>query len=242
MGIVKKGGGCFNIGDFALPDLEEKTGNSTSDNKLAAIKCEIENLRSQLRKKEKTIFLLKKEFKRLVEDEKEKSFEKGFKKGCDETTKSLAVEFENNILQLSEKVNQIIGDVASSKSNVILSAERAVLELVFLIAEKVLGKEIDRDKKAILPVIDGMLPYIDACETINIIAHPKDVEVLKKHESLWIPMAIKRSDICYEEKESIKRGGLVIKTNSGIVDARLEVQLDHIKAKFVELWVAAVDE
>ena len=71
---------------------------------------------------------------------------------------------------------------------------------------------------------------------MQIFATKEDIETLKSNKHLWQPIEAKDELIEYIERENFTKGSLIVKTEKGIVDARLEERISKIKDKFIELW------
>ena len=111
------------------------------------------------------------------------------------------------------------------KKQILEGSEKQILDLAFLIAGKVIHKEVSTGREVILSVLRDAMKNIQEREGIRIRLNPGDyrdiIEVKPDFFEIY-------GDISIEKDEGIGQGGAMIETNSGSVDARLDKQLNKI--------------
>ncbi len=144
-----------------------------------------------------------------VERTKQEGYEKGFQEGLQQG------------LELLFKAKEL-------RRKLFEDNEKEMIRLVFEIAGKVIGRELNENDKAILNVI--RLAIHDAVgEKIYVQVSPQDYENVKKHEKELIEKLEYGKTLIFRQNESVKKGGCVIETEIGTIDAQLETQLQAIK-------------
>lgn len=112
-------------------------------------------------------------------------------------------------------------------------AEPELRRLAVAIAEKILGRELALSSEAVVDVVRTALRAARARREITIRVHPDDVSaVLAARERLARELA-RPADLAVIADGEVGRGGCVIDTEVGAIDARLEVQLAAIERALV---------
>jgi len=157
----------------------------------------------------------------------EQGFSEGVKKGS-ETQKDEAL-FVMNAL------HAVMEGVGSFKEKTIEATEKQLLDISFSIAERIIHQEISRDEKVILSVLKAAFKNIVERENIKIRLNPGDFKYMVEIKSDFINSMDGVRNVFFEEDGSISRGGAVIETSSGEVDARISEQLNEIKSGILNL-------
>jgi len=112
--------------------------------------------------------------------------------------------------------------------------EAAAVKLSATIAEKILRHELSRQPELALPIVREALQLAAGQPHIKLHLHPHDLEQLKEcgHEVLGRLSTLGEATLVPDE--SITRGGCLIETRHGVIDARLETQLSRITSELLE--------
>ncbi len=144
------------------------------------------------------------------EEEGRRGYQEGFEKGKAEVTELLL------------KARQ-------EYANLIQSAETDIVKLALRIAKKIIGREIKINPKTILDIVSQALTTVRQQKEIIIKVNPEDLEYLIKNKDRLLGLLGKAKDIDIRGDHSIKRGGCIIDTEIGIIDAQLDTQLNTIE-------------
>jgi flagellar assembly protein FliH len=117
-------------------------------------------------------------------------------------------------------------------------AERHAVELAISIAEKIVAGRVDTDAETVLSVVEGALRRTADRDHLVVCVNPVDFELVRSAaEELANRLGgIGRLEIVSERR--VSRGGCVVRTGEGEIDARLEQQLEAVR----NLFAAALDE
>ena len=112
--------------------------------------------------------------------------------------------------------------------------EKAAVELCATIAEKILRHELSRRPQLAVEIIQEALQMAAGQLQLKLRLHPADIEVLQEvgQEALSRLASMGQADLVPDE--SITRGGCLIETRHGVIDARLETQLERITLELLE--------
>jgi flagellar biosynthesis/type III secretory pathway protein FliH len=104
--------------------------------------------------------------------------------------------------------------------------QHETVKLGIAIAERLLRRTLAVDPKATVDLMQTALGWAVGAEHIRIRCHPDDCDIIEQ------TAASQRSDlpndIAFVRDDTIARGGCVVDTTQGVIDARLETILDRI--------------
>ena len=109
-----------------------------------------------------------------------------------------------------------------------LSAQAA--RLAMAIASSVIGEQIAVDPETVTRIASRALQEAIVIDTAIIVVHPEDQKILKKAQDELSRVA-GGIGVSMEVDESMTRGGCVIRSDFGEVDARIENLIDVIESR-----------
>jgi type III secretion protein L len=119
---------------------------------------------------------------------------------------------------------QLLLDARERRDAAVSSAERDVLTLAVKLAEKIIGREIERDPAALADIVAAALRHARQSEALTVRVNPADLPAVEAHRARLDPAGRARFlDLVADPR--VGPGGCVIESESGTVDARLETQL-----------------
>jgi len=149
------------------------------------------------------------------------AYGRGFSKGQTE-----GIERGKKLSLAVESVAKLIRELKILKEELLKSSEKKIIDLVFLIAGKVIHKEVSTDRAVALSVLSDAMRNMQERDGISICLNPEDHRYITEVKPDFLDSF---GNILIEKDEKIGQGGAVIKTHSGILDARLDQQLDKIR-------------
>ncbi|HEX8734233.1 MAG TPA: FliH/SctL family protein [Pyrinomonadaceae bacterium] len=135
--------------------------------------------------------------------------ERAYREGME---KSLA-EFEQNLLEALE-----------IRERVWRETERDLLRLAVRLAEKIIGREIETDKKTVTEMVAAALQNARRQEKLTVRVNPSDLSLIEEEREKFLPSTRARF-IDFVADPRVSSGGCLIESEVGTIDARLETQL-----------------
>ena len=108
--------------------------------------------------------------------------------------------------------------------------ERAAVDLALQIAERIVSGTIAAQPERLLDTVRGALRTIIERERVTLQVHPSDLELMR---SAVADIAGSLGGIEHfevQEERRVGRGGAIVRTAMGEVDARVETKLDRVRA------------
>lgn len=179
------------------------------------------------------------EHKKAEEIASKNGYTDGIKKGVEKGAAESAAIFEKKIDGLQREIKAFLKIVESAKNSIYVNAEHLLLKMAFEIAKKVVNSEIAANPEIILNVVKKALTHIADRERIIIHVSPQDCTVVSKRKDFWNTITDNLNNIVITEDNRIEKGGCLIESNSGVIDARLGVQLDEVCSIIENEWQRA---
>lgn len=133
---------------------------------------------------------------------------------------------------LASATEQIVS-LAHIREKFYSTAEPEMIKLVMNIAEKVIGKMVREHEGAIKSIVRQAVES-SLGERITVRLNPEDYKIVTSDEFEFKDIFDRNKRIVFKEDDTINKGGCVVETEVGTIDARLETQLKAIK-KALEL-------
>ncbi len=136
---------------------------------------------------------------------------------------------KNEHLKPLQAVNDLIKELSEVKKKILEEAEGQIVELSLAVAEKVLHLEVTTNRDVIQAVLRDAIRNIVDRENMKIRLHPDDFRYIMEIKTDFIKNFDGIKNIVFEEDASVGRGGALIETVCGEVDARLDQQYNEVK-------------
>jgi flagellar assembly protein FliH len=120
-----------------------------------------------------------------------------------------------------------IEGVEALRDEVADAVERHAVELALAIAERVVGAAIEAEPTVVCDVVQGALRRIVERDRLVVDVNPDDAELVRE----WIGGATEVAGAAIEVRPErrVARGGAVVRTAEGEIDARIGEQLDRAR-------------
>ena len=184
-----------------------------------------------IREAQEEAYRIKKEAEEEAEKIKKDAIKKGLEMGYKDGYESEAAE----VRRLVERI-QIILDAAIEKRNeIFIETEQQIINLVLLIAKKVIKVISENQKNVVINNVVQALRKLKSRGEVAIRVILADLELTTEHKKDFIEMVEGVKSIKILEDSTVDRGGCIIETDFGSIDARISSQLHEIEDRIVEL-------
>jgi flagellar biosynthesis/type III secretory pathway protein FliH len=108
--------------------------------------------------------------------------------------------------------------------------ERAAVELALQVAERVIAGAIEVAPERIVEVVRGALRTIIERERVTLLVHPDDLDLMRSgiDEITGSLGGIEHLEV--QEERRVRRGGAIVRTRLGEVDARIDTKLERARS------------
>jgi flagellar assembly protein FliH len=165
---------------------------------------------------------IKREIELRLQQSADANYKKGFKEGVDFQKKE--------VLPALDAIATMTKTIPLIRKDILEKTEEQIVKLAIAIAEKILNQEVATKKDVVLSVLKNALKNISETDCMKIRLNPHDFRYMMEVKKDFLQSIEGIRNVIFEEDSAIKRGGAIVETMFGEVDARLENQLKEIKA------------
>jgi len=174
---------------------------------------------------------LEAEIQGKVDKVEKEAFGKGHAEGREEGFQEGSQEVE----RLVDTLQKIISAAIDKRNEIIQESETQVINLVLLISKKVIKVISENQKNVVINNVVQALRKLKSRGDVVIRVNLGDVELTSEHISDFMKMVENVKSVTVLEDSSVDRGGCIIETDFGQIDARVSSQLHEIEEKIIEL-------
>lgn len=119
-------------------------------------------------------------------------------------------------------------EIAGLEARMLKEVEGEVVRTAIRVAHEILAAELQLREDAIVDIAVTALLAAKSAKDINLRVHPRDAKVLRPAKDRLVSNLTRAKDLEIREDRRVKQGGVLIETESGVIDAQLETQLEEI--------------
>ncbi|MCX7816612.1 MAG: FliH/SctL family protein [Syntrophales bacterium] len=154
-----------------------------------------------------------------------RAFELGYEKGKRETEERYQQQLKRKIDELAS----IVKELSMLRHNLIKQTEADIVDLSLTMAEKIIHHEIETQRETICHTLKAAINTTLERDNLIIHLHPEDYRFLMEIKNEFFSQFDGLRNPVFKEDISVGRGGALIVTKSGEIDARIEQQLQAMK-------------
>ena len=166
-----------------------------------------------------------------VEEITNRAHDEGFTQGREEGFDSGKQESE----RLVEQLHNIINLAIEKRNEIIDESETQLINLVLLISRKVIKVISENQRNVVINNVIQALRKLKSRGEVVIRVNLADVELTSEHVKDFMRMVESVKSVTVIEDSSVDRGGCIIETDFGQIDARISSQLHEIEEKISEM-------
>ena len=169
-----------------------------------------------------------------VQKQVQQAYEKGFIDG-QEVTRDM---FSDELLRHQQWVRHfdtLSNKLRASYTNELKKLEEMIISLGIMAAEHILQSEVTNNSEIVINQVKKSIYEAESDTIFKISIHPDNIDILNQVKSSLINSSANNAQIELVADSSIDKGGCVLDTSAGIIDARLSTQLNVIKTKLSDL-------
>lgn len=156
--------------------------------------------------------------RRDAEEALQEEFEEQLRRECEERTAQYAAQWENILSGIRREWSRVRSETAES-----------IVKISLLAAERIVKQEMKSDPSVILNQVREGLRHVTGVDRIKIRVHPDDEAFLRENRPGVLAGSDSIREMLIEPDAAVQRGGCVLESESGNVDATLETQLKKIE-------------
>lgn len=167
---------------------------------------------------------------RISEEELQRKIQDAFGKGAEEERKQA----DEDLAGIYSALSEAISVVSKLRERIVRESEDELLKLAFMVAKKIVRQEIKHDRRILVQLVSEALRGFPEQHDIVVSLHPEDYKVITSNREIFFAGIGEDRQITLKSDETTTLGGCVVESSSGVIDARIEAQLDEIYKGLVE--------
>ena len=165
----------------------------------------------------------------ITEERLREEFERGRVQGLTEAAAAIGERDEAERVASGRRLDVLLESMATETARFAAELEREAYRFAVAVAERIVKREITLDESVVMRQMREAIRRIVGVETITVRVHPADEALLRSHRSALLSSSDAVREILIEGDESIERGGCILESATGNVDARIGSQLRQIE-------------
>ncbi len=125
-------------------------------------------------------------------------------------------------------LRELVESTRGERHALINGAEPELVRLAVGIAERVLHQQIALDHGVVVEMAKAAIARIVDREKITVRVNPADVECMREHRDDLLALGDVKSMLVIEDQR-VDRGGVIIETDAGSIDAKISTQLAEVR-------------
>jgi len=132
-------------------------------------------------------------------------------------------------------MHKILEAVMQRREEILTETESQIVELVILMARKVIKILSDNQKNVVMANTLSALKKVRTRGEVTLRVNLEDVKLTTAHINEFIQHVENVKGITVLEDSTVEKGGCVVETDFGSIDARISSQLTELENKILEI-------
>ena len=212
--------------DTAFAEVKRQTDQA------AVIKADAETEAAQIVEKAKAeaaqiVAEAQAQHDKIVADARQEGFDQGSSEGYDKG--------KAEVERLIERMHKVLEAVMQRREEILQDTETQIVELVILMARKVIKILSENQKNVIMANTVAALRKVKTRGNVTLRVNIEDVKLTTAHAEEFIQHVENVQGITVQEDSAVEKGGCIVETDFGAIDARISSQLTELENKILEV-------
>ncbi len=164
------------------------------------------------------------EWENRVRDRERAAFERGRIEGERALSQQL-IQQRSDLLELQ---NGVLTSLRQTLPKLIVDAEESLVQIAYAAAVKIIA-DTPISVELVEAVVHEALGQLEHEANIVVLLNPQDLELLRKINAPLLLEQVGGQPLRFQASADITRGGCLLQTNFGTVDARRETKLERLR-------------
>ena len=157
------------------------------------------------------------------------------KKGREDGREEGYKEGSGEVERLVGRLHVILDRAMDKRAEILQETEAQVVELVLLVAKKVVKVISENQKSVVVQNIQQALRKLKTKSDVIVRVNLADLQLATEHIKDFVQMTENAKKLQIVEDSTVDRGGCVIETDFGEIDARIASQLNELEEKILDV-------
>lgn len=184
-----------------------------------------------IQKAQEEAALIEKDARAAFQSEADAAQKEGFTTGHEEGYASGKGEVE----RLIERLHTVLERAQQKREEILAETEQQLVDLVLLISRKVIKVLSENQRTVVVSNVVQALRKVKGRGDITIRVNIADLKLTSEHTKDFLKLIEGAKNISVMEDSSVDRGGCIIETDFGEIDARISSQMSELEQKILEM-------
>ncbi|MGI5174045.1 flagellar assembly protein FliH [Treponema sp. OMZ 840] len=166
-------------------------------------------------------------YEKNVSDARKEGFDKGHEDGYQTG--------RQEVLRLINRLHVIVERTMDRRKNILEETEQQIVDLVLLISRKVVKIISENQRNVIMSNVLHALRKVKGRGDVTIRVNLADMDLTSEHVKDFIESVESVKSITIAEDSAVDKGGCIVETDFGSIDARISSQLAELEQKILEI-------
>ncbi len=167
-------------------------------------------------------------YRRLLKEREED----GFERGRSQAEQSLTSQIVSQRAEMVQLQNGVLKSLNDAVSQVVRDTEATLIELAIATASRLVAG-LPIEPGLVEAVVREALTQVEETASVQVTLNPDDLSLLKSSGSEWLSET-GAGRLRLVSSPDVSRGGCVVRTHFGDIDARRETKLDQMRKALTE--------
>lgn len=168
-------------------------------------------------------------------DEQEKLHANAQKEGFELGQKEGFEKGEAELNRLIDRMHKILEAVMQRREEILKDTESQIVELVILMSRKVIKILSENQKNVVMANTLAALKKVKTRGNVTLRVNLEEVKLTSSHITEFIQHVENVKGITVIEDSAVEKGGCIVETDFGAIDARISSQLQELENKILEV-------
>ncbi|MCX7761642.1 MAG: FliH/SctL family protein [Candidatus Kryptonium sp.] len=212
-------------------DFKPAGGDSVENETMVYLEPRVDSFQSSSEAESKIDFdavisQMRSEYEVRLKDE----YQRGFR----DAEKILREEFNNQLAEHIALFEQLLKSFYNEVESLRSKIEMFVVSLAVKIAEKIVKHEIEKNNDFVMNQVREAIRRVVGVEKIKVRINPEDEKIIRELKPELLQILDSSSEVIIESDPGIEKGGCIIESELGNVDARISTQFSLIENSLIE--------
>ncbi len=166
-----------------------------------------------------------------MDEQMKTGYTDGFQKGQEAGFKEGNLEAQ----RLTDRLHTIIERMMDKRQEILAETEQQIVDLVLMMTRKIVKVISENQKNVVVSNVVQSLRKVKGRGDVIIRVNLNDVAMTTEHIKEFLSAAENVKNISVVEDSTVDRGGCIIETDFGSIDARISSQLNEIEQRVLEV-------
>lgn len=162
----------------------------------------------------------------ITREQLEEARSAGYRQALDEGAAAL--------VSAADALSQALNEVTRLRASLLKNSTEDMVQLVMAISEQVIGAEVATRPEFVFDTLKSALQNALKADEYEVRVHPDDLAQVVEHKPLFLAAVSGLRELRFGADAKISRGGCIVESRLGQVDATIDSRLDEIRSRLQE--------